>query len=113
GRRGARGAGRPGRRAVLRARGHLLTVQALGRGSRDIGALEGPRAGRAAAVALEDEPVRIPIEDALDLHAFAPRDVASVVAEYLDAAQARGFTELRIIAGRGIRVQRKIVQAAL
>ena len=70
--------------------------------------LGGPR-----AVALEDEPVRIPIEDALDLHAFAPRDVASVVAEYLDAAQARGFTEVRLIHGRGIGVQRKIVQAVL
>ncbi len=39
--------------------------------------------------------------------------MASVVAEYLDAAQARGFTEVRLIHGRGIGVQRKIVQAVL
>jgi len=57
--------------------------------------------------------VRIPIEDALDLHAFAPRDVASVVTEYLDAAQAKGFSEVRLIHGRGIGVQRKIVQNVL
>jgi dsDNA-specific endonuclease/ATPase MutS2 len=39
--------------------------------------------------------------------------VASVVAEYLDAAQTKGFTEVRLIHGRGIGVQRKIVQAVL
>ena len=60
-----------------------------------------------------DEPVRIPIEDALDLHAFAPRDVVSVVDEYLNEAHARGFAEVRLIHGRGIGVQRRIVQAAL
>ena len=60
-----------------------------------------------------DEPVRIPIEDALDLHAFAPRDVASVVDEYLNEAHARGFAEVRLIHGRGIGVQRRIVQSAL
>jgi hypothetical protein len=38
-----------------------------------------------------DEPVPIPIEDALDLHAFAPRDIPSVVSEYLQAARARGW----------------------
>jgi DNA-nicking Smr family endonuclease len=88
-------------------------VQAVGGGSPDVRPLEGARAGRTAAVALDDEPVRIPIEDALDLHAFAPRDVASVVAEYLDAAHARGFAEVRLIHGRGIGVQRRIVQSVL
>ncbi|MBI2490484.1 MAG: Smr/MutS family protein [Candidatus Rokubacteria bacterium] len=69
------------------------------------------RAGRAHAVA--DEPVPIPIEDALDLHAFAPRDIPAVVADYLDAAHARGFTEVRLIHGRGIGVQRRIVRSVL
>ncbi|MBI4246773.1 MAG: Smr/MutS family protein, partial [Candidatus Rokubacteria bacterium] len=50
---------------------------------------------------IPDEPVPIPIEDALDLHAFAPRDVRSVVEEYLVAAHARGFREVRLIHGRG------------
>ncbi len=49
----------------------------------------------------------------MDLHAFAPRDVASVVADYLEAAQAKGFSEVRLIHGRGIGVQRKIVQTVL
>jgi dsDNA-specific endonuclease/ATPase MutS2 len=61
----------------------------------------------------EDEPVRIPIEDAIDLHAFPPRDVASVVEEYLTAAREHGFREVRLIHGRGIGVQRSIVHALL
>jgi DNA-nicking Smr family endonuclease len=86
-------------------------VQALGGGSPELRSLEGARDGRAAAV--DDEPVRIPIEDALDLHAFAPRDVAAVVSDYLEAAHARGFVEVRLIHGRGIGVQRRIVQSLL
>ena len=39
--------------------------------------------------------------------------MASVVAQYLDAAQAKGFVEVRLIHGRGIGVQRKIVQGIL
>ena len=62
---------------------------------------------------MDDEPVRIPIEDALDLHSFGPRDVASVVEEYLKAAHERGFREVLIIHGRGIGVQRSIVRAVL
>jgi DNA-nicking Smr family endonuclease len=60
-----------------------------------------------------DEPVHVPIGDALDLHSFAPRDVASVVEEYLRAAHERGFREVRLIHGRGIGVQRSIVHAVL
>ena len=62
---------------------------------------------------VDEDPVHIPIEDALDLHSFGPRDVASVVEEYLRAAHERGFREVRIIHGRGIGVQRSIVHAVL
>jgi DNA-nicking Smr family endonuclease len=62
---------------------------------------------------MAEEPVRIPIEHELDLHAFPPRDVASVVQEYIDAAAASGLTEVRVVHGRGRGVQRGIVQAAL
>ena len=57
--------------------------------------------------------VTLPIEDAIDLHAFAPRDVKDVVASYLDAAHEAGFREVRIIHGRGIGVQREAVRALL
>jgi dsDNA-specific endonuclease/ATPase MutS2 len=59
------------------------------------------------------EPVRIPIERELDLHAFAPPDIPRVVADYLDAAADAGLREVRLIHGRGRGVQRGIVQAAL
>ena len=55
----------------------------------------------------------VPIEDSLDLHAFAPRDVKRAVEAYLDEAQARGFPLVRIIHGRGIGVQREIVRKVL
>ena len=57
--------------------------------------------------------MRIPIEDSLDLHAFAPRDVASVVVEYVTAAHEAGLREVRLIHGRGRGVQRGIVQQTL
>ena len=56
---------------------------------------------------------RVPIEGALDLHPFAPRDIKSVVDEYVTAAHAAGFREVRLIHGRGKGVQRGIVQQAL
>lgn len=61
----------------------------------------------------DDAPFVMPIEDAIDLHTFAPRDVPSVVEEYLFEAQARGFQEVRVIHGRGKGVQRRIVQGVL
>ncbi len=62
---------------------------------------------------LPDDVFELPIDGLLDLHAFAPRDVRSVVEEYVEAAHARGLTEIRIVHGRGRGVQRGIVQATL
>ena len=56
---------------------------------------------------------RIPIEATLDLHPFAPRDVASVVDEYVTVAHEAGLREVRLIHGRGKGVQRGIVQQVL
>lgn len=61
----------------------------------------------------DDPIVEIPIEDAIDLHAFAPADVVSVVDEYLHAAREAGFREVRLIHGRGKGVQRAAVQRLL
>lgn len=59
------------------------------------------------------DPVRIPIEDSLDLHTVPPGDVKGVVEEYLNEAHQKGFREVRIIHGRGIGVQREIVRSVL
>jgi dsDNA-specific endonuclease/ATPase MutS2 len=60
-----------------------------------------------------DDPVRVPIEAELDLHSFQPKEIPSLVNEYLDAAAAAGLREVRLVHGRGRGVQRGIVQAAL
>ena len=60
------------------------------------------------------EPVHMmPVEPVLDLHTFHPRDVKSVISEYLFAATNAGYTEVRIIHGRGTGAQRAVVHAEL
>ena len=61
----------------------------------------------------DDPPFEVPIEDALDLHPFAPREIPSVVNEYIRAAHAAGFREVRLVHGRGIGVLRARVQQVL
>lgn len=61
----------------------------------------------------DEDPVRLPLEDHLDLHAFRPEDVRSVVLSYLEAALEAGWSEVRLIHGRGIGVQREIVRSVL
>ena len=58
-------------------------------------------------------PRRVPIEDTLDLHTFAPRDVPSVLDEYLTAAHAAGLRDVRMAHGRGKGVQRGVVHRLL
>ena len=55
----------------------------------------------------------VPIENSLDLHPFQPRDIPSVVDEYVRAAHDAGLQELRLIHGRGRGTQRAIVQSVL
>jgi DNA-nicking Smr family endonuclease len=59
------------------------------------------------------DPLRIPIEGVLDLHTFEPRDIPSVVEEYINEAQSAGLREVRLIHGRGRGIQRGIVQQVL
>ena len=53
---------------------------------------------------------RVPIEDSFDLHSFRPEDVRGVLADYLEAAVARGLREVRIIHGKGKGVRRAEVR---
>jgi len=59
------------------------------------------------------KPHRIPIEDHIDLHTFAPKEIASVVEDYLEEAVRAGFRQVRIIHGRGTGMQRQIVRSVL
>ncbi len=60
-----------------------------------------------------EETVSIPIDGILDLHAFSPKDAASVVEEYIHACLERGIDDLRIIHGKGKGALRKTVHALL
>ena len=60
-----------------------------------------------------DEPIVLPLEDSIDLHAFAPRDIPSVVEEYIHECHLAGLYEVRVIHGRGKGVQRQIVRSVL
>jgi DNA-nicking Smr family endonuclease len=61
----------------------------------------------------EDDPVTLPIDGTLDLHTFLPKEVASVVADYLDACAEKGIHSVRIVHGKGIGALRRTVEAAL
>jgi DNA-nicking Smr family endonuclease len=57
--------------------------------------------------------LELPVTGELDLHAFAPRDVPSVVEEYLRACRERGLGLVRLVHGRGKGVQRAVVRRLL
>lgn len=48
-----------------------------------------------------DGAIEIPIDGVLDLHHFKPRDINTLIPDYLDECRHRGITEVRIIHGKG------------
>lgn len=61
----------------------------------------------------DNEPHELPIDGTLDLHTFHPRDVKSLVPEYLRACQEKGILDVRIIHGKGTGTLRRTVHATL
>jgi DNA-nicking Smr family endonuclease len=60
-----------------------------------------------------EEAIAIPLTGELDLHPFSPRDIPSVVEEYVHACFAKGVRHLRLAHGRGKGVQRAAVRRVL
>ena len=59
------------------------------------------------------EEIVLPLEDHIDLHPFRPKEIRSVAESYLEQALEAGFREVRLIHGRGVGVQRKILRSLL
>jgi DNA-nicking Smr family endonuclease len=64
---------------------------------------------------VEEDPevVHMPVDGMLDLHAFAPKEVTSVVDEYIRACVEKGIYEVRFVHGKGKGVLRRTVHAFL
>jgi len=59
------------------------------------------------------EPVRIPIEDVLDLHTFRPQDIADLLEDYFDECIKAGIFSVRVIHGKGKGIQKRQVRRIL
>jgi dsDNA-specific endonuclease/ATPase MutS2 len=59
------------------------------------------------------EPIRIPIEDVLDLHTFRPQDIADLLEDYFEECITAGIQSVRIIHGKGKGIQKRQVQRIL
>jgi DNA-nicking Smr family endonuclease len=58
-------------------------------------------------------PVDLPVDGVLDLHAFDPREVVSLVTEYLRVCREHGILEVRVVHGKGTGALRATVHALL
>ena len=61
----------------------------------------------------EPDPIEFEITDELDLHTFRPSDVGDLVPDYIELAQEKGITRVRIIHGKGIGTLRTTVHKIL
>ena len=59
------------------------------------------------------KPVKMPIEDILDLHTFKPQEVPDLLVDYFSACIDAGIYSVRIVHGKGRGILKKRVQGLL
>ena len=59
------------------------------------------------------KPVKIPIQDILDLHTFKPKEVSDLLVDYFSACVDAGIFSVRIVHGKGRGILKKRVQGLL
>jgi DNA-nicking Smr family endonuclease len=60
-----------------------------------------------------DEALPLPIEDTIDLHTFLPKEIPSLLQDYLSECVKAGIIEVRIIHGKGGGFLREMVHSFL
>jgi dsDNA-specific endonuclease/ATPase MutS2 len=61
----------------------------------------------------DSEPIILEIDGVLDLHAFSPKDLGTLIPGYLGECLAKNITEVKIIHGKGKGNIRRSVHALL
>jgi DNA-nicking Smr family endonuclease len=62
---------------------------------------------------IDNDPIPLPIDGTLDLHAFRPADIKLLVPDYLEECRKAGIFHVRIIHGKGTGALRRTVHAIL
>ena len=61
----------------------------------------------------ESGAVEMPIDGTLDLHTFSPKDLKTLIPDYLGECRQREIFNVRIVHGKGKGILRRSVQAIL
>ncbi|MEN8164474.1 MAG: Smr/MutS family protein, partial [Acidobacteriota bacterium] len=93
--------------------GLTVAVLSIGKAQCEVDSAQPDEGGQTFEDPETAEPVHLPVEDFIDLHPFPPRDIPAVVESYLGTALAQGYSEVRLIHGRGIGVQRERIRSTL
>jgi DNA-nicking Smr family endonuclease len=59
------------------------------------------------------DPIKVPIEDVLDLHLFRHKDIPDLIEDYVAACRKKGLYLVRIIHGKGTGILKSRVKALL
>jgi DNA-nicking Smr family endonuclease len=61
----------------------------------------------------DTEPIKLTIDDVLDLHTFHPKDIPNLLEDYFSECMQAGIFSVRIIHGKGKGIQKRRVQKLL
>jgi DNA-nicking Smr family endonuclease len=61
----------------------------------------------------ENGVIEVPIDGALDLHNFSPKDLKYLIPDYLEECRKKNILQVRIIHGKGIGNLRRTVHSIL